>query len=407
MIGQFDFSSKGWVSGKGRSAVWRDIPWDQKNLEPQFLMAARTMELSTLNHHLDKVRDEYGDESYAQELQNLGNGHYSANVSALTSSRVAFMDVASATNERTMIAATTGALPHGNSVPVLTTRRSANALSGLLNSLAFDYAARARCGGLHLNWFVVEETAIPIIKSRLISTLGNLVRRLAQCSPLFAFEHLRDEESSNKTLWALTRSERTRIRVQIESLCACSFGLDLSDFAYIIDQCDLPVGLLRSESIDLAPRGFWRIDQTEPPELRLPVLALIGLHDLEEKIHEHGGDPEAGIEAFLSQNNGDGWLIPETVRLADYGLGHDERALEHQPVASRLGPRFYDWQLAQSAEESWRECHLHARNLLGEAGYQNLLAEIEAERSGQKVAASPHPAADIPVSDDQQLHLFS
>ena len=30
-----------------------------------------------------------------------------------------------------------------------------------------------------------------------------------------------------------------------------------------------------------------------------------------------------------------------TVRLADYGLGHDERAKEHQPVASRLGPRFY------------------------------------------------------------------
>jgi hypothetical protein len=27
MIGQLDFSKKGWVSGKGRSAMWRDIPW--------------------------------------------------------------------------------------------------------------------------------------------------------------------------------------------------------------------------------------------------------------------------------------------------------------------------------------------------------------------------------------------
>ena len=27
MIGQFDFSQKGWVSGKGRTAVWREIPW--------------------------------------------------------------------------------------------------------------------------------------------------------------------------------------------------------------------------------------------------------------------------------------------------------------------------------------------------------------------------------------------
>ena len=69
-------------------------------------------------------------------------------------------------------------------------------------------------------------------------------------------------------------------------------------------------------------------------------------------------------------------MLPETLRLADYGLGHDERAKEPQPVASRLGPRFYDWQLAQSPEESWRECHLHARNLLGESGYLNLLGEV-------------------------------
>ena len=33
MIGQFDFSQKGWVSGKGRSAVWRDIDWSSKRLE--------------------------------------------------------------------------------------------------------------------------------------------------------------------------------------------------------------------------------------------------------------------------------------------------------------------------------------------------------------------------------------
>ena len=36
MIGQSDFSQKGWVSGKGRSAVWRDIPWERKQIEPQF-----------------------------------------------------------------------------------------------------------------------------------------------------------------------------------------------------------------------------------------------------------------------------------------------------------------------------------------------------------------------------------
>ena len=80
-------------------------------------------------------------------------------------------------------------------------------------------------------------------------------------------------------------------------------------------------------------------------------------------------------------------MLPETLRLADYGLGHDERAEHPQPVASCLGPRFYDWQLVQTAKESWRECHLHARNLLGEYGYRHLLTEL----GGEGVPEEPLP----------------
>jgi hypothetical protein len=42
MIGQFDFSQKGWVSGRGRGAVWREIPWEAKWIEPQFCMSLDT-----------------------------------------------------------------------------------------------------------------------------------------------------------------------------------------------------------------------------------------------------------------------------------------------------------------------------------------------------------------------------
>ena len=98
------------------------------------------------------------------------------------------------------------------------------------------------------------------------------------------------------------------------------------------------------------------------------------------RIDAADGDRERGIEAFLAQNDGEGWMLPETLRLADYGLGHDERARQSQPVASRLGPRFYDWQLVQSADESWRECHLHARNLLGEHGYALRIVDLVERR---------------------------
>ena len=60
-------------------------------------------------------------------------------------------------------------------------------------------------------------------------------------------------------------------------------------------------------------------------------------------------------------------------------------------------------------EESWKECHLHARNLLGEAGYQALLAEIEggSEDSGgdNRECSAPAPP-DGMLIDIEDAPLF-
>ena len=113
----------------------------------------------------------------------------------------------------------------------------------------------------------------------------------------------------------------------------------------------------------LEPRGFWRLGKKTDPEVRHTVLTQVAFADLQSDIDAEGGDRERGIERFLARNDGEGWMLPEELRLADYDLGHDERAKHPQPVASRLGPRFFDWQLAQTPEESWRECETHAQNL--------------------------------------------
>jgi len=51
------------------------------------------------------------------------------------------------------------------------------------------------------------------------------------------------------------------------------------------------------------------------------------------------------------------------VTKAGYGLGHDDRAKQPQPVASRLGDRYLPWQLEKTPEQSWEECERHAENL--------------------------------------------
>lgn len=183
-----------------------------------------------------------------------------------------------------------------------------------------------------------------------------------------------------------------------DALVSKWYGIMFPDLHESLSDCDWELG---KTSDAFNPKGFWRVDKEKDPELRHTVLTLIAFHDLEEKIRACGGDRDKGIEAFLNQNNGEGWMLPETLRLADYGLGHDERAKEHQPVAGRLGPRFYDWQLAQSAEESWKECHLHARNLLGENRYRQLLADIEAEKRGEKPTHASEPSVSLGQSDKQ------
>ena len=249
----------------------------------------------------------------------------------------------------------------------------------LFNSLVFDWLVRQRLGAAALAWYVLAEAALPSVPNvpRLFASVEKL--------NLFAnpFASVRASSTSDAR-GALHPGERLRLRLALDAVSCATFGCDAADLHHILRDSDLPasdVATRSRNSTSLDPRGFWRVDRNEDPELRHTVLTLVAFRDLESKIEAAGGDREMGIDAFLTQNHGEGWMLPETLCLSDYGLGHDERARHPQPVASRLGPRFYDWQLVQSAEESWRECHLHARNLLGAHEYALLLVGLVERRA--------------------------
>ncbi|MBM4438227.1 MAG: hypothetical protein FJ029_13605, partial [Actinobacteria bacterium] len=73
MIGQFDFSQKGWVSGKGRGAVWREIPWQQKTVEPQYLMRLAIFQGVLLEKYLDSIKARDGEEAADTERTRLSD----------------------------------------------------------------------------------------------------------------------------------------------------------------------------------------------------------------------------------------------------------------------------------------------------------------------------------------------
>jgi hypothetical protein len=373
MVSLFDCSEKGWVKGKGRQAEWREIPWTAKVLEPQYLASSRVM----------------GDASYTGRL------------------KIGFLAVGSGTNTRSYYCTLLPNAPCGNSVGVLTPRGGTAAAEHLqcqMGSFLFDFVVRLRLTGLNLNYFVIAEA--PLLRGKPHPRVSEIVRSLALALQIFSWDwalaggvHGRSE--GWKQGWAVTTAERLRRRVILDSVMFGDGRLTEREASHILAGCD------ESRAAgSLNPKGFWRVDKDEDPELRETVLTLVAFHDLEQRIRDCAGDREKGIEAFLTQNDGEGWMLPDTLRLADYGLGHDDRAKVHQPVASRLGPRFYDWQLVQTAEESWGECHLHARNLLGEAGYRQLLADIEAGGKQPAESGADVPPADPAVGGEQQARLF-
>lgn len=386
MIGQFDFSQKGWVSGKGRSAVWRDIPWDAKVIEPQYLMKSAV--------------------AYATVPTGL---------------KLPLMNIGSATNIRTAISALAIDAPCNHSLNPLrceTEPRTA-AMCGLANSFVFDYSVRMRLGGLNLSFFVLDEVPVPAPSSMAVGALSLISLQLSATDWRFAPSW---EAAGAFRRWALTDCERLRLRCLLDAAVAHLYGLSQSQFAYILRDCDHPSEQVTNKAFarNLDPKGFWRVDKNQDPELRHPVLAQVAFADLKALIRTHGeerglslflgtpaastrtsrwepvraaaGTPEffdeveermiqglevptAGakerVEAELRERftgspppaPSEGWMLPEKLCLADYGLGRDDRAKHPQPVASRLGPRFYDWQLKQTPEESWAECRRHAATI--------------------------------------------
>jgi len=249
MVGQFDFSQKGWVSGKGRTAVWREVPFDAKAIEPQFLLA-------------ESVYDDWP--------------------KAHRHSKIAFMDVASSTNARSFIGSFLRGFPTNHKTPTLTVSDGTliptiQALA-ILNSFVFDYVLRNRLGGLSLGWFILEECPLPRTVSeefgeRLIinSCRLNLLHRL------FAPEWLRLRTTFSrissqewKRWWGVTEADRLRLRLENDAICSDLYGLEPEDFDWI----------LRDDPKD--PKGFLRVDKHLPFRERLTGLAALAFRALKD-----------------------------------------------------------------------------------------------------------------------------
>ena len=318
MIGQFDSAEKGWVSGKGRAAVWRELDLNEKCLEPQFLMGLRDA---------------------------VGNG-------MLLEWKTPMLNIGSATNSRSVIAGLIRGYPCNHSLNPITFRDQDLTFSApvVLNSFVFDYDVRQRLGGLNLSFFLLDESVFP--DRNMAERLAGIGRALSASSSRFANAWMRgvDRSKSWQMHWAVTPHERIRLKAVADAVAADLYGLDGDEFRHILADCDKPCDDYRNRDDGFNPKGFWRVDRERPPELRHTVLSLVAFQELKA----------VGLDEFLNMNGGDGWQLPAQIRLSDFGLGHDLRAQKFQPVSDQFGPRYLFWQRESDIERSWLECERHA-----------------------------------------------
>ena len=387
MLDAFDAMSSRWVSGTGARAVW----------EPA--------ELSATRHY------------WPQYL--MKDSSYQGATNAVRGWKLAYQRITRSTDSRTCIAAPLQDVPAGDSLYLIVSNAQSPAdtlgLASLFNSFVFDWQTRARLVGTNLSAFVLSDVAFLPLRCLREGVLPRLAIQLACTSVAYAPTWLwwinavgapLGNRSWRQT-WAVTRYERLRLRAMADAVVAALFGLSRDDFAWMLRGTDYSPETIQDKAFcrTLDTKGFWRMERDVVPELRHAVLSQVAFVEL-EKMRTRCGDLNVALGEFCGRDGSDGWLLPETLCLADYGLGHDERAKESQSVASRLGPRFLPWQLEQSVEESWVECERHARTILGDAEFERLKAET-ANGPLASTASGAVPAPEPGTSARTQGALFS
>ena len=151
--------------------------------------------------------------------------------------RVVFRDIARNNDQRTFVSALIpGLFPCGNVLPVL--EPSSNhastkiELAAYLSSFAFDWSARQRMSGTHLNWHVAESLALPPPESssrKLFPRYASVILAGIQ----FAGDWLQlSRVVPQPNLSAFPLREQLRIVAMVDSVGAAVMGLSMPDLRH-------------------------------------------------------------------------------------------------------------------------------------------------------------------------------
>jgi len=159
-----------------------------------------------------------------------------------------YKDVTSSTNQRTMIAAFLPRAAVVNSAPLIITGpqigpRSACCLLANLNSFAYDFVARQKVGGLHLNFFIVEqvptlppdayEARCPWDKRKTLETWIS-ERALKLTCTANDMKPLAEAAGMDPPVHKWNEGERAELAAELDAAYFLLYGIEREDVEYIL-----------------------------------------------------------------------------------------------------------------------------------------------------------------------------
>lgn len=161
-----------------------------------------------------------------------------ARTTSAARARIAMCDITSATNWRTFVSTIVPAAGFGNNLPILEVQANpvtVMALNAALSTFVFDYVARQKVGGVHLNFYVVNQLPVPTV-AQLESIEQQLcVRALELTYTAWDLSEFAHQLGYACPPYRWDPDRRDLLRAEIDAIAFHLYGIDRDDVDYILE----------------------------------------------------------------------------------------------------------------------------------------------------------------------------
>lgn len=173
-------------------------------------------------------------------------------------------DITNATNERTVIASVIPLAGVGNQMPLMLfpemeTKSKIAVLLANLSCFVFDFVARHKTGGMHMNYFIYKQLPVLAPDRYSEADLGFIVPRVLELTYTgHDLSGWAQDLGYNGSPFTFDPDRRATLRAELDAYYARLYGLDRDELRYILDPADLMGADYPSETFRVLKNGEMR-----------------------------------------------------------------------------------------------------------------------------------------------------